>query len=114
MELLKRKIDTLKNGRQIQTNKPLVVKSGRQIGKTESIKQFAKTHYENVIEINFVFQKQIKHIFDDGYEVNPIIKNILLLYSSLILPAGKTLFFFDELQDCPDCATSLKAIKKSN
>jgi predicted AAA+ superfamily ATPase len=112
MELLKRKIDIfLEEWKQEPDRKPLIVKGARQIGKTESIRQFARTHYENVIEINFVFQKQYKHIFDDGYEVDSIIKNISFIAPSLTFPAGKTLFFFDELQDCPDCATSLKSFK---
>lgn len=112
MKLLKRKIDTvLEEWKADSERKPLIVKGARQIGKTESIRQFARTHYENVIEINFVFQKQFKRIFDDGYEVDTIIKNISLIDPSLIFPAGSTLFFFDELQDCPDCATSLKSFK---
>ena len=36
-------------------HKPLIVRGARQIGKTESIRQFARTHYANVVEINFVF-----------------------------------------------------------
>lgn len=112
MKLLKRKIDTvLEEWKADSERKPLIVKGARQIGKTESIRQFARTHYENVIEINFVFQKQFKRIFDDGYEVDTIIKNISLIDPSLRFPAGSTLFFFDELQDCPDCATSLKSFK---
>jgi uncharacterized protein len=111
-KLLKRKIDAFLEAWKADSNrKPLIVKGARQIGKTESIRQFARTHYENVIEINFVFQKQFKRIFDDGYDVDTIIKNISFIDPSLKFPAGKTLFFFDELQDCPDCATSLKSFK---
>lgn len=111
-EMLKRKIDEfLAIWKANPDRKPLIVKGARQIGKTESIRQFASAHYENVVEINFVFQKQYKQIFDNGYEVDSIIKNISLLAPSLTFPVGKTLFFFDELQDCPDCATSLKAFK---
>ena len=110
MELLKRKIDTfLSNWKGNNDRKPLIVKGARQVGKTESIRFFAKNNYKNVIEINFVFQKQYKQIFSDGYEVDSIIKNISLLNPSLSFPEGDTLFFFDELQECPDCATCLKA-----
>jgi predicted AAA+ superfamily ATPase len=112
MKLLNRKIDTfLEEWKADPDRKPLIVKGARQIGKTESIRQFARTHYESVIEINFVFQKQFKRIFDDGYEVDTIIKNISFIDPSLKFIAGNTLFFFDELQDCPDCATCLKAFK---
>ena len=97
-KLLKRKIDAFLEAWKADLNrKPLIVKGARQIGKTESIRQFARTHYENVIEINFVFQKQFKRIFDDGYEVDTIIKNISFIDPSLKFPAGKTLFFFCNL-----------------
>ncbi|MBR4218014.1 MAG: ATP-binding protein [Bacteroidales bacterium] len=79
------------------------------MGKTESIRAFGKAHYESVIEINFVLQKKFRTIFDDGYEVDTIIKNISLLDPTLKIIPYKTLLFFDELQKCPDCATSLKS-----
>ena len=44
MELLKRKIDKyLIDWKNNQQRKPLIVKGARQIGKTESIRYFAKT-----------------------------------------------------------------------
>lgn len=110
MQLLERKIDTyLLNWKQNPNRKPLIVKGARQIGKTESIKSFGMANYESVIEINFVLQKKYRAIFDDGYEVESIIKNISLLNPSLKFIPYKTLLFFDELQKCPDCTTSLKS-----
>ena len=110
MELLKRKIDAfLAAWKQNPQRKPLIVKGARQIGKTISIRAFGQTNYESVIEINFVLQKKFRSIFDNGYEVDTIIKNISLLEPSWRLIPYKTLIFFDELQKCPDCATSLKS-----
>ena len=110
MEMLERKIDTyLKNWKSDPQRKPLIVKGARQVGKTESIRAFGRANYESVIEINFVLQKKFRAIFDDGYEVETIIKNISLLDPSLKFIPYKTLLFFDELQKCPDCATSLKS-----
>ena len=75
MELLKRKIDNyLIEWKNSQQKKPLIVKGARQIGKTESIRYFAKNNYKSVIEINFVLQKQYRDIFDDGFDVDTIIK----------------------------------------
>ena len=113
MELLKRKIDKfLEEWKNSKDKKPLIVKGARQIGKTESIKNFAYKNYENVIEINFVLQKQFKDIFNDGFEVDTIIKNITLRNPNLEFIPGKTLIFFDELQDCINCATSLKSFNQ--
>lgn len=110
MELLKRKIDNyLLNWKSNPERKPLVVKGARQVGKTESIRAFGKANYKSVIEINFVLQKKFRAIFDDGYEVDTIIRNISLLEPSWKFIPHETLLFFDELQKCPDCATSLKS-----
>lgn len=110
MELLKRKIDTvLFDWKANEERKPLIVKGARQIGKSESIRAFGKKNYESVIEINFVLQKKFRAIFDDGYEVDTIVKNISMLEPSWKFIPHKTLIFFDELQKCPDCATSLKS-----
>ena len=113
MALLKRKIDTfLAEWKADPDRKPLIVKGARQIGKTESIRQFARNNYANVIEINFVEQKTFKDIFDNGYEPDTIIRNITLKKPNLEFTEGETLIFFDELQACPDCATSLKFFKQ--
>lgn len=110
MELLKRKIDNyLLNWKSNPERKPLVVKGARQVGKTESIRAFGKANYKSVIEINFVLQKKFRAIFDEGYEVDTIVRNISLLEPSWKLIPHETLLFFDELQKCPDCATSLKS-----
>ena len=112
MELLKRKIDAdLAAWKQNPDRLPLIVKGARQIGKTESIRLFAKNNYKNVVEINFVLQKQFKDIFDDGFEVDTILKNISLKRPDYEFIEGETLIFFDELQACINCATSLKSFK---
>lgn len=109
---LKRKINTfLENWKNNQDRLPLIIKGARQIGKTESIKHFAHDNYENIIEINFVLNKEYKDIFDDGFETNTIIKNISLKNPKLKFIPYKTLIFFDEIQDCINCATSLKFFK---
>ena len=111
--MLKRKIDNvLLEWKNRADHKPLIVKGARQIGKTESIRKFGHENYRIVIEINFVLQKKYQAIFDQGYEVDDIIKNISLLDPSLRFEPGRTLFFFDELQACPDCATCLKSFKQ--
>lgn len=110
MELLERKIDKFLNEwKQNPERKPLIVKGARQIGKTESIRAFGRANYESVLEMNFVLQKKFRNLFNDGYEVDQIIKNITVLEPSWKIIPNKTLLFFDELQKCPDCATSLKS-----
>ncbi len=113
MTLLKRKIDAFLIEWKNNINRyPLIVKGARQVGKTASIRKFGEDNYRSVIEINFLLQKQYKDIFDDGFEVDRIIRNISLHNPNLKFIPGETLIFFDELQACINCATSLKSFKE--
>ena len=67
---LQRKIDVyLKEWKQDEHRRPLIVKGARQIGKTESIRKFAEENYKHVVEINFVEEPKYKMITSDGYGV---------------------------------------------
>ena len=90
---------------------PLIVKGARQIGKTETILHFSTRNYENVVYINFVVDEKFKIITKDGYEPQSIIKNITLVDPSKKFIPGKTVIIFDELQEFPEIATSLKFFK---
>ena len=111
-KLLRRKIDSfLPKWKRNPEKKPLIVKGARQIGKTRSIEWFAYNNYSSVVEINFVEQPKYKGIFEEGFEVDGILKNISLLNPDFTFVPHDTLFFFDELQACPNCATALKFFK---
>lgn len=113
MELLRRKIDGfLEEWKRDPERFPLIVKGARQVGKTASVRQFGKTHYANFVEINFLLQKQYRDIFDSGFEVDAILRNITLHDPGLEFVPHETLIFFDELQACPNCATSLKSFRQ--
>lgn len=113
MELLRRKIDRdLASWKSNPDRLPLIIKGARQIGKTESIRKFARENYAHVVEINFALQKQFRGIFEDGFQVDTILRNLSLIAPDFSLVPGETLLFFDELQACPNCATSLKSFKQ--
>ena len=110
MKLLKRKIDKfLVDWKNSSDKQPLVVRGARQIGKTASITAFGTTNYQHFIYINFVLNNKYKTAFDDGCDVDQIVKNLTLLNASWRFVPGQTLIFFDEMQACPVCATSLKS-----
>ena len=110
---LKRKIDEyLIEWKKSKNKMPLIVKGARQIGKTESIKNFGLNNYKSLIEINFVLQPEYKDIFDKGFEIDRVIKDITLKNGDFQFIPGETLIFFDEIQDYPSCATSLKAFRE--
>ena len=91
---------------------PLIIKGARQIGKTNAIKNFGENNYKTFIEINFVFQPEFKTIFEDGFVVDNIIKNITLKMPEIELNEYDTLIFFDKMQECVSIATSLKAFRE--
>ncbi len=108
-EYLKRKIDAyLAEWKENPNRKPLIIKGARQVGKTKSIETFAQKNYDSVIKINFVSDPIYKQIVENGYSAEAIIKNISRINSEARFIKGKTLIFFDEIQEFPDIATSLK------
>ena len=108
--MLRRKIDTfLKDWKQDKRHKPLIVKGARQIGKTMSIEAFGRMNYSSFIPINFVLEEKYRQIFRDGYSIDDIVRNISLINPSFKFISGDTLLFFDELQQQPAAATSLKS-----
>lgn len=110
---LRRKIDKyLVDWKNDKSKMPLIVKGARQIGKTDSIENFARNNYRNIVEINFALEKQYKDIFDDGYNVDNIIKNISLKNPDFKFIPNETLIFFDEIQECINTATSLKSFRE--
>ena len=96
---LRRKIDDyLVKWKEDSERKPLIIKGARQIGKTESILEFAGKTYSSVININFVLEEKYKTIVSDGYDVNSVVRNISLIDPSKRFVEGDTLIFFDEIQ----------------
>ena len=108
-EYLKRKIDKyLFDWKTNPNHKPLIIKGARQVGKTKSIENFAKRNYESIVEINFAEDPVYKQIVENGYSAEAVIKNISRINPGARFIKGKTLIFFDEIQEFPDIATSLK------
>ncbi len=109
VEYLKRKIDIyLAEWYANSERKPLIIKGARQVGKTRSIEKFAQDNYECIVKINFVSDPVYKQITENGYSPEAIIKNISRINPEARFIKGKTLIFFDEIQEFPDIATSLK------
>lgn len=108
----RRKIDEYLNGWKADPeHKPLIVKGARQIGKTESILHFAGENYENVVYINFALEKKYMQILADGYDVESVLKNISLVNPAFKFIPDETILIFDEIQENPDVATTLKSFK---
>ena len=64
---------------------------------------------DRLVEINFALQPEYKVIFDNGFSVDNIISNISMINNNFVFEPNETVIFFDEMQDCINCATSLKS-----
>ena len=113
MKRLKRKIDDfLIEWKNSENRLPLIVKGARQIGKTNSIRNFGENYYETFIEINFALEPEFKSIFKRTFNVDEIIKEITMRRPEINLKPNSTLIFFDEMQECVSTATSLKSFRE--
>ena len=109
----KRKIDDfLQEWKADAKHKPLIIKGARQIGKTESILHFAKQNYKNIVYINFALEKKFMQILADGYDVESVTRNITLADPSIQFIPEESIILFDEIQENPDVATTLKSFHR--
>jgi hypothetical protein len=87
--------------------KPLILRGARQVGKTFSITEFGRQEFENLIQIDFELDRNIRNIF--AGDLSP--SNLLLQiegYTGKVCTPGKSLLFFDEIQACPRAMMSLR------
>ena len=107
---LRRKIDEwLINWKNNKDKMPALIVGIRQCGKTESIKNFGKNNYENVIYLNFWDEPDLVNIFAENITIDYLISKISIKFPNQRIISGKTLFIFDEIQECPRARLSLKS-----
>ncbi|WP_303148270.1 ATP-binding protein [uncultured Cloacibacillus sp.] len=87
--------------------KALCIIGARQIGKTTIVREFAASNYDCLAEINFITDKGAADIFAGSLDAETLIVN-LTAYLRKPLTPGKTLVFFDEVQNCPNARTAIK------
>lgn len=85
----------------------LLLAGARQIGKTYSIRKFAKEHFKSFIEINFVETPEAIEIFSTAQNSNDILLRLSALTDKPLIK-DDTIIFFDEVQLCPEIVTAIK------
>lgn len=98
--------NNLKVWKDLKTRQPLLLRGARQTGKTFIINDFGKESFNNIITLNFERNPEYKDIFKTRIPIE-IIEKIVLFTGQKIEP-GKTLLFFDEIQECPEAIISLR------
>lgn len=105
--MIKRKIYNYLTNFFKEDKKSLLVTGARQVGKTFAIRKVGKELFEQFIELNFVEQPQLKSIFGEANNANEILLRLSAFAKKKLIP-GKTMIFFDEVQECPEIVTAIK------
>ena len=85
-------LETWKNN---EYRKPLILQGARQVGKTYSILEFGRTHYENVAYFNFETNPKLADIFEEN--ISP---DYLIPFTQLHFIKYDQRFFFDDRLAC--------------
>lgn len=100
-------MEFLEAWKESEHRKPLILQGARQVGKTYSILEFGRTHYENVAYFNFETNPRLKETFEENISPDYLIP-ILSHIAGQTIVREKTLIVFDEVQLCERALTSLK------
>lgn len=97
----------LETWKENEYRKPLILQGARQVGKTYSILEFGRTHYENVAYFNFETNPKLNRTFEENISPDYLVP-ILSHIAGQTIVREKTLIVFDEVQLCERALTSLK------
>ena len=87
--------------------KALLITGARQVGKTYIIREVGKTDFASFIEINFLENRTAQSLFENAKNSADILLRISAITDQPLIP-GKTLIFFDEVQECKELVTAIK------
>lgn len=90
-----------------RTHQALLVTGARQVGKTYLVREFARTHWENVAEINFYENTDARDAVSTASNARELFLR-LSAFSPCPLVPGKTVLFLDEVQEVKEVATAIK------
>ena len=87
--------------------KALLITGARQVGKTYIIREVGRKLYDSFVEINFLENKEAQTAFDKAKNSSDMLLRLSALTDKPLIP-GKTLIFFDEVQECKEIVTAIK------
>ena len=85
----------------------LLITGARQVGKTFIIRKCAKKLFDYVVEINFIEKPEAVKLFENARSSEDILLR-LSAFTDVPLVPGKTVIFFDEVQECKEIVTAVK------
>ena len=105
--MIKRKIEARIRSFYNNNKKALLITGARQVGKTYIIRAFGKSAFESFVEINFLENRTAQTLFENATSSADILLRISAITNQRLIP-GKTLIFFDEVQECKELVTAIK------
>lgn len=105
--MIKRKIESRIRDFYKNDKKALLITGARQVGKTYIIREVGKAEFESFIEINFLDNRTAQSLFEGAKNSADILLRISAITDQPLIP-GKTLIFFDEVQECKELITAIK------
>ncbi len=88
--------------------KPLLLRGARQVGKSWSVADFGKKHFEgNLHVVNLEKRPDWHRVFEGNLVASRILSQLELVLNARIVP-GKDLLFLDEIQSCPRAIQALR------
>lgn len=105
--MLDRKIDSKIAALLENHGKALLLTGARQVGKTYALRKFGKEHFETVVEINFVENRNAVGFLEGAADAEEMLFRLSALTKVEMRP-GRTLVFFDEVQEYPEIVTLIK------
>ena len=100
-------IEQLKQWKDSENRKPLLLKGARQIGKSWIMEAFGHEYFEYCVKFDFDRQIELKSVFQMTKSPDRLLRELELHCDQPIIP-GKTLIIFDEIQECEEALNSLK------
>ena len=105
--MIKRKIEDRIREFYKKDKKALLITGARQVGKTYIIREVGRADFESFIEINFLENRMAQSLFENAKSSADILLRISAITDQPLVP-GKTLIFFDEVQECKELVTAIK------
>lgn len=89
---------------------PILLRGARQVGKSYLVEHFGRSHFDDVIVIDFENRPEFKDVFSTRDPKELLSRLEFILNKSIKI--GKSLLFLDEIQLCPEALISLRYFKE--
>jgi len=105
--MIKRKKENEMQNYLLNNKRALLVTGARQVGKTFTIRKVGKACFEHFVEVNFVERPEALKLFEEAKGTQDLLLRLSAFTNRKLVP-GKTLIFFDEVQECKEMVTAVK------